>query len=423
MSSSPAPSGVPPEASAHWPSRGAASEQVPTTSSHLAWLEEELPGWVSEGLVTADSAVVLRGRYVAHRRFTLIRLALTLGAAFVGVGLIWLVAANLDQLSPMVRFVLFVLVWLAFLIGGELLADRRAAHGGVATPMVGTIRLLAAAAYGAVAFQAAQSLQVPAYAPVLVGVWALGALVHGYAVRALAPVTLGVVLAAVWLAWQSMSGHTNGWVLALALLSGGAVAVVVGIVHEHRWWPAAAYPWREIGAALVLLGMFVAAIPGTNEHLGAAWLTWVALIVAVVLIGPALVLSRGLARLEVSLAALGLALGGGIAAWSSTDAYRPGSDVALTGMGLARPLVAVLAYLVVAIGYAVLGTLRDSSRIVVAALAALVAFVTFQAFAVFAPILSGAALFLLVGVVLIGSGILADRSRRRLARGATEVLS
>ena len=50
-------------------------------------------------------------------------------------------------------------------------------------------------------------------------------------------------------------------------------------------------------------------------------------------------------------------------------------------------------------------------------------FVTVQAFAVFAPILSGAALFLIVGVVLLGTGVLADRGRRRLVSEAKEVLA
>ena len=49
-------------------------------------------------------------------------LLLTLGAAFVGVGIIWLVASNLDQLNATVRFAVVAAFWLTFLIGGELLA-------------------------------------------------------------------------------------------------------------------------------------------------------------------------------------------------------------------------------------------------------------------------------------------------------------
>ncbi|MDO5628733.1 MAG: hypothetical protein Q4G43_10465, partial [Mobilicoccus sp.] len=50
------------------------------------------------------------------------------------------------------------------------------------------------------------------------------------------------------------------------------------------------------------------------------------------------------------------------------------------------------------------------------ALAALVVFVTAQSFAVFAPLLSGAVLFVVLGIVLVVTGLLADRLRRVLQR-------
>jgi uncharacterized membrane protein len=86
-------------------------------------------------------------------------------------------------------------------------------------------------------------------------------------------------------------------------------------------------------------------------------------------------------------------------------------------------VLSVAAYLAVASGYAVLGGMRDSSRLTWLATVALVVFVTVQAFAVFAPIVSGAALFLIVGVVLLGTGVLADRGRRRLVGEAKEALA
>ena len=65
----------------------------------------------------------------------------------------------------------------------------------------------------------------------------------------------------------------------------------------------------------------------------------------------------------------------------------------------------------------------SSARLTWAATAALVVFTTVQATAVFSEILSGAALFILVGVVLLGTGILADRGRRRLVREGREAAS
>ncbi|PID53295.1 MAG: hypothetical protein CSA58_06230 [Micrococcales bacterium] len=79
-----------------------------------------------------------------------------------------------------------------------------------------------------------------------------------------------------------------------------------------------------------------------------------------------------------------------------------------------RAVVSVLVFLAIAAGYAVLGAARDVPVLTVLATLGFVAFTTVQAFAVFAPILSGAALFLAVGVVLIVVGVVADRGRRKL---------
>ena len=60
--------------------------------------------------------------------------------------------------------------------------------------------------------------------------------------------------------------------------------------------------------------------------------------------------------------------------------------------------------------------LRDSRRLTFLATAALVVFTTTQAFSVFAAIIQGAWLFLVLGLVFAGTGYLADRARRQLAR-------
>ena len=86
----------------------------------------------------------------------------------------------------------------------------------------------------------------------------------------------------------------------------------------------------------------------------------------------------------------------------------------VTGTAYLHAGVSVAVYLAAAGWYAVLGVLRDASRLTVLATGALVIFTTVQAFAVFAPIISGATLFLLVGAVLVGSGFAVDRGRRQL---------
>lgn len=387
----------------------------------LHWLEGELAAWRAEGLLDDDTALAIRRRYVASRRLTLSRIVLTLGASFIGLGLIWLVASNLDEMSPLTRFLLMVVVWLGLVAASEVLATRRDREGDVASPVVGALRLLAAAAFGAVVFQAAQSLQVPAYEPVLVGVWAAGALLFAYAVRGVAPLVLGVVLLAFWFVWEVMSGGEGAFAVSTALATAGLAAAAIGVGHLALGRPAFAAPWREAGAVLVLVGLFVAALPYAWGDAEGSWALWAGLGVAVVLAVLAVLRGDQVDRLEVGLAVVGLALTAGLSLW------RFDSDVLDTSNlppgAWARAVLAVVAYVIVASGYAVLGGMRDTGRLTWLATAALVVFTTVQAFAVFAPVLSGAALFLALGVVLLVTGILADRGRRHLVSEAKEALS
>lgn len=394
---------------------------VAATPARLNWLEGELRHWEAEGLVGPETATAIRARYVASRRFTLARIVLTLGACFVGLGLVWLVASNLDAMSPLARFLLMVAIWIALVVVAEVLAARRARGGDVASPVVGAVRLLAAAAFGAVVFQAAQSLQVPAYEPVLVGVWGLGALLWAYAVRGVAPLVLAVSLLAFWFVWQVTSAGEGAFTVSTAIGTAALAMVAVGVGHTVARWPEFAVPWREGGALLALVALFVAALPYAWGEAEGSLALWAGLGVAGLLAVAAGVRGERLDRLEIALAALALALTVGLSLWRFDEGVVDTAD--LPASAWLRAVVAVAAYLLVASGYAVLGGIRDSARLTWLATAALVVFVTVQAFAVFAPIVSGAALFLVVGVVLIGTGVLADRGRRRLVAEAEEARS
>src|SRR6476660_4069321 len=161
----------------------------PATPAQLHWLEGELAHWQAEGLLAPETAQVIRRRYVASRRFTLSRIVLTLGACFVGLGLVWLVAANLDAMSPLARFALMVAIWLGFVVAAEVLAVRRTRAGDTASPVVGALRLLA-------------------------GIWGLGALLWAYAVRGVAPLGLAVTLLAVWFVWAVMDAGDGAFTVS-----------------------------------------------------------------------------------------------------------------------------------------------------------------------------------------------------------------
>ncbi len=182
--------------------------------------------------MSEESAGAIRSRYVAARRVTLLRVVLGLGAAFVVVGLIWLVAANLDRFAPGVRFGVVTLVWLVLTALAEWLATRADREHDVASPVVGAARLLAAGSFAAVVFQAAQSLQVPAYDATLLGWAALGVLVYAYAVSGTAPLVLGVGGLAVWFVWAATEASDSMLAFSGAALVGALAAASVGAAHR-----------------------------------------------------------------------------------------------------------------------------------------------------------------------------------------------
>ncbi len=388
----------------------------PVAPGQLAWLEGELAAWRAAGVVDDAQVQAIRSRYVAVRRFSLARLLLLLGGAFLGVGLVWLVATNLDEMSPLLRFVVVTTLWLGSVVTAEVLAERRAhevtdGEDG-ASPVVGAFRLLAGLSFGAVVFQAAQSLQVPAFEPVLLAVWGVGALLYAYAVRGVAPLLVGIVATTVWYVWEVLEQAQDGMGFVLPVLLAAVVAGAVAVVHDGRRRPDFTASWREVSALLALLGLSVAAFPLVDLD-GSGWSVPVAagIAVAVAAVVASVVVARDRSRaLEALVPIAGVAAGVLLVLWESPEPDRG----VLSTEGYVHAFVSVAVYVLAAGWYAVLGVLRDSPRLTFLATAALVVFTTVQSFAVFAPIVTGASLFLVLGVTFLGSGFLFDRGRRRV---------
>ncbi|MEN8707656.1 MAG: DUF2157 domain-containing protein [Nocardioides marinisabuli] len=377
----------------------------PASPARLAWLADEVQAWREAGVVDGDQAAAILAGYSPGRRFSLVRLLTGVGAAFVGIGALWLVAANLESLSPLARFVLVTLVWVAALTGGEVLQARSASP-----PAVAATRLVAALLVGGVVMQAAQSLQVPAWEPALVGWWSLAALVHAYAARAVPPLVVGVLAGSAYAVWAPLDAGASGLGVVLALGVVGVGALALPAPHERVGLPVFARVWRESGLVLVLASLVVAAVPWTTAGERPA----TSALVLLLGVGSALVVLGLLVggpgdRVEVlgALAALGTALV--LVAWEA------GADAeVVTGPDVAHAVLGVSACAVACIAVAATGTLRDDRRLVALATTALVVVTTLQAFTVFAPVLEGAWLFLLLGLVLVGTGLVFDRARRHV---------
>lgn len=380
--------------------------QRPVSSDHYRWLRRELTDWQAEGIVDADTAEAITARYVevgaGHRRFSLGRLLLFLGAAFVGVGLIWLVAANLDQLPPLLRFLAVAAIWLALLTAAELLRVTGAVRGA--------LRLMATIAFGAVIFQAAQSLQVPAYSPTLIGFWAAGALAHAYGFRALMSLVVGVVTGVVWWIWQPLWEQASVAAAVVGFGTAGVAAISLAVIHD-RGLTAFGQVWRSVGALLGMISLFIAAVPYTTTE-DFEWNGWliVSVVVAGVAVGVSVVLARGRARLEPLVAVAVVAVAGLMVLWDT------GTDTSqVEAVDWAHAAAGVVSFVALAIALVAIGTLRDNPVLTVIAMVGLVIFTTFQAFSVFAAIVQGAWLFLALGLVFLATGFLFDRARREIA--------
>jgi uncharacterized membrane protein len=379
----------------------------PVAPRQLAWLRSEVADWTSHGIIDDAQATQILTRYRAgqHARFGLGRVLLLLGGGFVGVGLIWLVAANLDELSPLTRFGAVAALWLTFLVGGEALAARSSSAA-----LVGAARLLAALGIGAVVFQAAQSLQVPAFEPRLVGLWAAGTLLHGYLTRAYMPFLVGVATGVTWWFMQPMWDEQNGLTVVMLFGTGAVLASGLAVVHDGLL-DSFARTWRTVAAGMALLAMFAAAIPDIGSD-GIAWSPWLvlALVMAAIAALAAAVVRPGPRILEPLGAVVVLVVATLLGLWTT------GADAAdVQPADWLHAAVSVAAYVVLAVALVALGTVRDHPALTAMAMVGLVVFTTFQSFAVFAPIVTGAWLFVVLGTVFLGTGFLFDRARRELA--------
>jgi uncharacterized membrane protein len=379
------------------------------TPQQLTWLRGELGHWQSSGIIEPDQADDILVHYRAETRrgarISLGRVLLALGATFVGVGLVWLVGANLDRFSPGTRFLVVAGIWSTFLVGGELLGRR-----GASGPVVGAARLMAALAFGALVFQAAQSLQVPAFEPRLVGVWAAGALLHGYLAGARAPFVVGLGAGIYWWIAQPLWTDASGLGVVLVLGAGAVLAGAMAVLHDGRT-ERFAWLWRLVGAGFALVTLFAAAVPGVGSD-DLRWSTWlvVELGASALALALAVALRPGRRSLEPLAAVVVLTVATLLALWDT------GTDIGdLDAADTARAALSVAAYALLAVAVAALGTVRDRPALTALAMTGLVVFTTFQSFAVFAPIVTGAWLFVVLGTVFLGTGFLFDRARRELA--------
>lgn len=389
-----------------------ASDPEPIAADRLAWLEAEAARWRTEGLIGEAAASAITARYRAQERRTPVALVVVLGSLLVGVGLVLLVAANvdLDEVGPTARFAGVAAIWLALVAAAELGVERVAAL----RVLVGPLRVLVVVAYGATILQATQSLQVPAFSAAILAAWAVGSLAYAYAVASYGALVLGISIGVAWYLFVGVESADNGAAVVLGLALPVPLLLAVGMAHAQTPLAALGRPWRGLAVLVGLAGLFAGAIPGViggSEVPGVAWA-----VLALGLAGVGVLAARGDAddRFEacvgagVAAAALLLVA---VAPGETTDAFSSKSP----SVGqIAFSLLGIATFVAAALAVAIIGVRRRSPHITDAAAGALFLFLLVQSFGVLAPLASGAVLVLGLGVVLVAGGVLVDRGRRRL---------
>jgi len=389
-----------------------AGEPEPIGAERLTWLEAEAARWRAEGLIGDDAAAAITGRYRARERRTPVALVVVLGSLLVAVGLVLLVAANveLDEVGPLARFLGVAAIWLALVAAAELGVERVAAL----RVLVGPLRVLVVVAFGATILQATQSLQVPAFSAAILAAWAIGSLAYAYAVVSHGALVLGISIGVAWYLFVGVERADEGAAVVLGLALPAPLLLAVGMAHARTALAPLGRPWRGLAVLVGLAGLFVGAIPGVVSEPDVPWVAWVVL--AVGLVGVAVMAARGDAddRFEatVGVAAAVAALLLVVVAPDEVTGVLSGESP--SAGQIAFSLLGIATFVGMALAVAVLGVRRRSPRITDAAAGALFLFLLVQSFGVLAPLASGAALVLGLGVVLVAGGVLVDRGRRRL---------
>ena len=239
---------------------------------HHAWLHRALPGWVQDGLLSAEAAQLLRARYPADADATLQREARSthwamvlfglLGAVLIGGGIILLLAHNWDQLSRPAR----VAVAFAPLAFSQALAFWMLWSGRGTAVWRETVGTFLALMVGACIALISQTYNLGGDFADFMLVWTLLSLPVAYLLRATLPAIWFCIATVIWgfnMEWEKSASALWFWPL---------LALVLPL-----WWSEARtnrYAPRPVllGWAVAGAGCFGVAFSCIREWQGHHWM-------------------------------------------------------------------------------------------------------------------------------------------------------
>ena len=248
--------------------------------SFAGQLSRESEAWVAEGIVSAEQAAAIRGRYADQRearRGSATTALAVIGALAVGVGVIGFVAANWEELSDAVRLALLTAVVAGSYSAGFHLRDRTGSRPGVGEALY----LVGVLSFGASIFLVGQIYNVEAHDPFGLLLWAGGAIATALVVRSRAIAAAAVLIFTAWVGFEFglalEDAGSNTWAAfpVVAVFYGGALyglaTAAQARVREH-WFASSGFPeaGRAVGLPVAAAGLFVFTFADATNELGRA---------------------------------------------------------------------------------------------------------------------------------------------------------
>ena len=381
----------------------------------------EAEKWVAEGLITADQAAALRGRYEvsgaaqAESRSRAASVLAAIGAIAVGLGVIGFIAANWDGIGHGLRLALLTIAISGAYAGAYHFRERTQSH-----PRIGeALYLLGILLFGASLFLVGQMYNVEAHDPLALLIWAAAAVWVAIVVRS-PPVTWAALLIfSGWIGFEAGtaiddSDYEASTLPVIAVLYGGALYGLgtAGVTRIQDAWfvetgfaPAA----RRLGLLLAVSGLFVFTFAGATDELG----------------GAARELSGVFAAGLVVLAVLALAGVAAVATGARPSARYEGAALAVAvlavllaayagGNGDFYALFFNLLLAAVALGIIYVGYLSDETWLVNFGVVIVAADLIARYFDVFWSALPRSLGMVGTGALILGIAFVLERQRKRL---------
>jgi uncharacterized membrane protein len=244
--------------------------------SFAGQLSRESEAWVAEGIVSAEQAAAIRGRYADardERRGSATTALAVIGAIAVGLGVIGFIAANWEEMGHGARLALLTAAVAGSYAAGFQLRDRTGSR-----PRVGeALYLLGVLLYGASLFLVGQMYNVQAHDPLALLLWAGGATATALVVRSRAIAATAVLIFTSWVGFEfGLALDDGAYSFAafpvVAVFYGGALYGLATTAQERlreHWFAGSGFPesGRGVGLPVAAAGLFVFTFSAATKEL------------------------------------------------------------------------------------------------------------------------------------------------------------